>query len=144
MTSLIEESKKIITKEEEIFKQKQYKNFDQLIRQKKVKILLDPLDATYSFVNKDYQEATILAGVLVNDKPFIGSITSPFYTFDKDNNKTGVVTYFNIPNYGIFAFKKQKSHFFDNIDNYKLDRVKLTKKSPKIKDNHSYLSLKNI
>jgi len=98
-------------------------------KRSKSKFLIDPLDATHSFINKQYNEATILVGVLVKDKPYIGSITSPFYNLKDSKNKTGIVTYFNIPNYGIFAFKKQKNYFFDNVDNYRIEQVKLTKKS---------------
>ena len=130
LTSLIEDTKKvIITKEEEVIRQKHYKHFDHLIKSKRVKILLDPLDATHSFINKNYNEATILTGVLVDNKPYIGCITSPFYNYSPENKKTGMVTYFNIPNYGIFSFKKQKSLLFDNVDNYKIEQVKLTKRN---------------
>ena len=139
LAALIEDSKKkIILNEDEVPKQKPYRHFDQLIKKRKVKILLDPLDATYSFINKQFEESTILVGVLVNNKPYIGSITSPFYVFDPHLNKTGVITYFNIPNNGIFSFKNQKSQLFDNVDNYKLERVKLTKQSPIIQDLYPY------
>ena len=126
--TIIKESKNSnISKEEEVFRQKEHKNFEKLINKRKVKILLDPLDATHSFINKQYHESTILAGVLVNNNPYIGSVTSPFYQFDKEN--TGVVSYFNIPIYGLFALKKQKSKLFDNVHNYKIDQVKSTKRN---------------
>lgn len=104
-----------------------------------MKILLDPLDATYSFVNKNYNEATILAGVLVNNKPYLGSITSPFYSFlEKDN---AMMTYFNIPNHGIFSLKTEKSQFFDNVENFQIDQVRVSKKSNPAFDNPNELKL---
>ena len=51
--TIIKESKNSnISKEEEVFRQKEHKNFEKLINKRKVKILLDPLDATHSFINK--------------------------------------------------------------------------------------------
>jgi 3'-phosphoadenosine 5'-phosphosulfate (PAPS) 3'-phosphatase len=124
---LFNDTKRIILNKDDDVKKKPFANFEQHIKNRKVKILLDPLDATYSFVNKNYNEATILAGVLVNNKPYLGTITSPFYNY-LDNDKTAMVTYFNIPNHGIFSLKSEKSQIFDNIENFQIDQVRVAKK----------------
>jgi len=117
----------ILTKEES--KKKPLDNIEDHIKNNKVKILLDPLDATYSFINKNYNEATILAGVLLNNKPYLGTITSPFYNYSNESSQYAMVTYFNIPNYGIFALRNKKSQIYENIENFQIDQVRVSKRS---------------
>ena len=89
---------------------------EEMIKMKEIKILLDPLDATFSFINKDFNESTILTGVLINNRPYLGFITSPFYNFNHKNvvNKDiEILTYFNVPTKGIFSFRNcQKNNYY--------------------------------
>jgi len=101
-------------------------------------LLLDPLDATRSFINKNYNEVTILAGVLIKSSPYYGFITSPFYDHDNINKSDTTLTYFNIPHYGIFALRKKKNNLFDDdSDNFSVERVKSSKRKSNENDNHS-------
>jgi 3'-phosphoadenosine 5'-phosphosulfate (PAPS) 3'-phosphatase len=100
------------------------KMFEELIKRNQVKILLDPLDATNSLIRKDFNESTILTGVLVKNKPYLGLITSPFYNYENEEKGRGypIVTYFNIPQNGVFSFKL----LYNN--GYKIEKLRSSKK----------------
>ena len=60
----------------------------------------------------------------MNNKPYLGSITSPFYNYiEKDNL---MMTYFNIPNLGVYSLKCEKG-LFNNIENFQLKQVRVSK-----------------
>jgi 3'-phosphoadenosine 5'-phosphosulfate (PAPS) 3'-phosphatase len=69
---------------------------DEMVDLSKCKLMLDPLDATVSFLGEEYSDVTTLIGLLKNNKPFIGVIGAPFAT------ENGVHLYFNIPREGVF------------------------------------------
>ncbi len=100
------------------------KIFEELIRRNQVKILLDALDATNSLIRKDFNESTILTGVLVKNKPYLGLITSPFYNYENDEKgrEYPIVTYFNIPQNGVFSFKLL------NNNGYHIEKLRSSKK----------------
>lgn len=141
LESLFSLQKGIIINNEDDLKKKPLQDFEKIIKGKRVKILLDPIDATYSFVNKNYNEATILAGVLVDNKPFMGTITSPFYNYSYENPDSNIVTYFNIPDFGIFSLRSQKSKVFDNIENFNIDQVRVSRKCFQNKEDPQDLKL---
>lgn len=119
-------SKPIILKKDEGDAQKLRDiEFSRQLSNRNVSILLDPLDATHSFIAKRYQEATILAGILVKNTPYIGMITSPFYDFRESQ---GLVSYFNVPEQGVYAMKKRS--MLENLDYYNIEQIKVTRKKP--------------
>jgi 3'-phosphoadenosine 5'-phosphosulfate (PAPS) 3'-phosphatase len=141
LDSIFSLKKGIIMNKEEEIKKNPLEGFENIIKTKKVKILLDPIDATYSFVNKNYNEATILAGVLVDNKPYIGTITSPFYNHSKENPNSAIVTYFNIPDFGIYSLKSHKSKMFENLEKFQIDQVRVSRRCLQNKEDPQELKL---
>lgn len=62
-------------------------------------LYLDPLDATWSFINHDFKSVSIIIGVTLNDIPLFGFIHSPMYT---DSESYTSKTVFNIKNKGVY------------------------------------------
>lgn len=76
---------------------------------KTVTVFIDPIDATNQLVKNNYEPVTVLIGICVKSKPFIGFIHYPFKTHSHPNN----ITIFNYPSKGIFSYAEsvQKIEF---------------------------------
>lgn len=72
---------------------------DEVINLNECLLLVDPIDATWSLINRHYENVTCLIGVLRNFQPYFGIVGSPFI----DNKKIKI--YFNIPNKGVFKLE---------------------------------------
>ena len=71
---------------------------DKKIDIKDLKLLVDPLDGTNSFIKKHYTPTTVLIGMLHKNEPIFGFVSSPFYNIVADS----ATLYFNLPKLGVF------------------------------------------
>ena len=91
-----------------------------------VSIFVDPIDGTKSLVKGIYEPVTILLGICINNKPFMGFIHFVF----SENNKT----FFNFPSLGIYEYSpstriilKKEIKVDDNKYNFVISNSRYTK-----------------
>jgi len=109
-----------------------------------LKVVIDPLDGTSSFIAKDYKVSTILIGLLYKDKPVFGFIGSPFYSMDSDN----IYLFFNLTNLGVYRIEiDTKGNIIQtkrfNKTSYK-EKIKNSEKYIISRSNYSSISKKCI
>lgn len=68
---------------------------------KEITLFIDPIDATFDFIKKNYEVVTSLVGVVYKDSPLAGLVHYPFYEGEV-NNKS--ISFFNIPGNGIYEY----------------------------------------
>jgi 3'-phosphoadenosine 5'-phosphosulfate (PAPS) 3'-phosphatase len=67
---------------------------------KDLTLIIDPLDGTNSFIDKDYRSTSVLIGLLSKNLPIFGFVGAPFISLKDDT----VNLYFNLPSLGVFEF----------------------------------------
>jgi len=67
-----------------------------------IKLFINPIDATFDFIKKNYSVVTCLVGIVYKDQPLVGLVHYPFYEGEL-NDKS--ISFFNIPGNGIYEYQ---------------------------------------
>lgn len=126
---------------------------DKKIDIKDLKLLVDPLDGTNSFIKKHYTPTTVLIGMLHKNEPIFGFVSSPFYNMVADT----ATLYFNLPKLGVFKIVLDSTNEISKIkqissrdisskkeDSFKFITSDWTMEHVKDKCNYSYFILINF
>ncbi len=89
-------------------------------------LFIDPIDSTSSFIKKNYKPATVMIGLTLKEKPFIGILH--YFFWEGKNNSTKTIL--NVPKKGVFEFNLDNDSIHEfNFKKNQNELVILTSKS---------------